>query len=149
KDDEKVEGIYLEPSFVVAGYATLGELRDALIDFKSSGKFIIAYSENYSEADYYLASVADEIYLNPVGALEFNGLSTEVVFLKGTLDKLRVEPQIFKVGDFKSAVEPFVRKEISEPSRIQTTAFINSIYDHYLAGVAEARGLDINQLRST
>src|SRR5690606_36611927 len=86
---------------------------------------------------------------NPVGALEFNGLSTEVVFLKGTLDKLGVEPQIFKVGDFKSAVEPFVRKEMSEPSRIQTTAFINSIYDHYLAGVAEARGLDTNQLSST
>src|SRR5690606_18586468 len=94
KTDEKVEGILLEPKFVTSGYAKLEEIREALLDFKGSGKFVIAYSENYSEADYFLASVADEVYLNPMGMLEFDGLSSQVVFVKGTLDKLGIEPQI-------------------------------------------------------
>lgn len=149
KTDEKIEGIFLEPRFVTAGYAKLEEIRDALVDFKTSGKFIIAYSEIYSEADYFLASVADEIYLNPMGDLEFNGLSTEAVFLKGTLDKLGIEAQIFKVGDFKSAVEPFTRKDMSEPSKLQTEAFLNAIYDHYLGEVAASRGLGLQALKET
>lgn len=147
KTDEKIEGVFMEPQFVTSGYAKLEEIRDALLDFKSSGKFIVAYSEAYSEADYFLASVADEIYLHPMGQIEFNGLSTEVVFLKGTLDKLGIEPQIFKVGDFKSAVEPFSRKDMSEPSRTQTTAFLNAIYDHYLEEVSASRGLEFQHLK--
>lgn len=147
KTDDKVEGILLEPQFVVSGYAKLEEIREAIVDFKSSGKFVIAYSENYSEGDYFLASVADEVYLNPLGMVEFDGLSSQVVFVKGTLDKLGIEPQIFKVGDFKSAVEPFDRKDMSEASRLQTSAFLNAIYDHYLASVADARGLDAASLK--
>lgn len=147
KDDEKIEGIFLEPQFLSSGYAKLEEIRTALEDFKASGKFIVAYSEAFSEADYFLASVADEIYLNPMGMLEFNGLSTEVVFLKGTLDKLGIEPQIFKVGDFKSAVEPFTRTEMSEPSRLQTESFINSIYNSYLERVSDSRNIGIPQLK--
>lgn len=146
KEDDQINGIYLEPRFVISGYAKLNEIRDALLDFKESGKFIYAYSEIYSEADYYLASVADEIILTPVGQLEFNGLSAEVVFLKGTLEKLDIEPQVFKVGDFKSAVEPFTRKEMSEPSRLQTNSFLNSIYDHYIAKIAASREIPAEKL---
>ena len=149
KEDDKIEGIFLEPQFLTSGFAKLEEIRTALKEFKTSGKFVIAYSEAYSEADYYLASVADEIYLNPVGMLEFNGLSSEIIFLKGTLDKLGIEPQVFKVGDFKSAVEPFVRTEMSEASRTQTEAFINNIYNHYLGNVAESRGVNVDQLKET
>lgn len=149
KTDDKVEGIYLEPQFLTSGFAKLEELREALLDFRSEGKFVIAYSEAYSEADYFLASVADEIYLNPLGMLEFNGLSAEVTFFKGTLDKIGVEPQIFKVGDFKSAVEPFTRTDMSEASRLQTESFVNSIYDVYLEKVAESRKIDLNELRET
>lgn len=147
KNDDKIEGIYLEPQFLTSGFAKLEELREALLDFKSEGKFIIAYSEAYSEADYFLASVADEIYLNPLGMLEFNGLSAEVTFFKGTLDKIGVEPQIFRVGDFKSAVEPFTRTDMSEASRLQTESFVNTIYNVYLEKVAESRKIEINELR--
>ncbi len=147
KNDDKVEGIYLEPQSLTSGFGKLEELREALLDFKSEGKFIIAYSEAYSEADYFLASVADEVYLNPLGMLEFNGLSAELTFFKGTLDKIGVEPQIFKVGDFKSAVEPFTRTDMSEASRLQTEAFVNSIYDVYLEKVASSREIALNELR--
>ena len=147
KTDNKVEGILLEPQSVSSGYAKLEEVREALLDFKKSGKFVLAYSENYSEADYFLASVADEIYLNPLGMLEFDGLSSQAVFVKGTLEKLGVEAQIFKVGDFKSAVEPFDRKDMSEASRLQTSAFLNAIYDHYLDRIADARGLNAAELK--
>lgn len=147
KTDDKVEGILLEPQYVTSGYAKLEEIRESLLDFKASGKFILAYSENYSEGDYFLASVADEIYLNPLGMLEFDGLSSQAVFVKGTLEKLGIEAQIFKVGDFKSAVEPFDRKEMSEESRLQTSAFLNAIYDHYLDKIADARGLEADRLK--
>lgn len=146
KDDDKIKGIYLESQFIGAGFASLEEIRNALLDFKSSGKFILAYGEFFSEGDYYLVSVADNIALNPQGVLEFNGLSSEVVFLKGMLDKLGIEPEIFKVGDYKSAVETFTRTDMSEESRIQVNSFINSIYDVYLDNVAEARGVTLNSL---
>ncbi len=147
KDDSKIEGIYLDLSFLPAGYASVEEIRNALLDFKTSGKFIVAYGEAYTEKAYYLASVADRIFLNPVGALEFNGLYQETAFLKGTLEKLDVKPEVFRVGDFKSAVEPFLREDMSEENRLQTRSFLNSIYDHLIAGIAEARGLSAPELR--
>ena len=139
KTDKNIKGIYLQPTLVTAGMATLEEIREALLDFKKSGKFVVAYSELYNEKAYYLSSVAERIYLNPVGALEFNGLSSEVMFFKGTLEKLGIEPVIFKVGDYKSAVEPFLLKEMSAASREQTSSFLNSINDYQLRKVAEAR----------
>ncbi len=148
KEDEKVKGIYLNAGMIGAGYATLEEIRNALIDFKESGKFLIAYSEIYTEAGYYLASVANEIYLTPeYGLFEFNGLSAGTTFFKGTLDKLEIEPQIFRVGEFKSAIEPFTRQEMSEESRLQTASYVNSIYDTYLENVASARNIPLNELR--
>lgn len=148
KTDSKISGIYLEPGFAMGGFASLKEIRDALLDFKTSGKPIITYSEYYTEGAYYLASVADEIHLNPLGVVELNGLSSEVVFLKGMFDKLEIEPQIFRVGEFKSAVEPFFRKDMSPESRLQITSFLNSIYDTYLTEVSESLNLEKAQLEA-
>jgi len=148
KDDEKIEGILVEHKWVVAGYATLEEIRNDLQDFKSSGKFVISYGDYLNEKDYYLASVADEIYIHPEGWMELNGLASNMAFFKGTLDKLEIEPQIFKVGDFKSAAEPITRKDMSDENREQILSFLNSIYDNYLEKVAESRSIEIDQLRN-
>ncbi len=147
--DEKVKGIYLEPRIFSAGFASLEEIRQELLDFRETDKFIIAYSEFYSEQGYYLASVADEIYLTPdYGFLEFNGLNIELVFIKKMLDKIGVEPQIFRVGDFKSAVEPFIRTDMSEENEEQITSFVNSIYDHLLGQIASSRGLNYETIKN-
>lgn len=147
KDDSKIEGIYLDCGMGRIGYATNEELRNTLLEFKKSGKFIYAYGEYYSESNYYLASVADSIYLNPEGLLEFNGLSSEVMFFKGMLDKLEVKPEIFRVGDFKSAVEPFFRESMSDANRLQYTSFLNSINGHVIAQVAASRKLPIETVK--
>ncbi len=147
KSDENIKGIYLDARYTAAGFATLQELRDALLDFKKSGKFIVTYGEIYTEGAYYLASTADQIHLNPIGLIELNGLSSEVPFIKGTLEKLEVKPLVFKVGDFKSAVEPFFLDKMSDANREQVTSYLNSIYDLYLKNVAESREIDIEQLR--
>ena len=127
KNDDRIKGIYLEPQYLQAGYSSLQEIRDAILDFKSSGKFVHAYGEYISEGDYYLVSTADSIYLNPEGSLEFNGLTAGVTFFKGLFEKLDIEPQIFRVGEFKSFIEPFVRKSMSEENRLQLTELITSV----------------------
>ena len=147
KYDSNIEGIYLEHGYVSGGYAALDEIRLALEDFKSSGKFVYSYGEYISEANYYVASVADEIVLNPIGSLEFNGLNASVTFFKGLFEKLEIEAQIFRVGTYKSAVEPFFRKDMSEANKEQMTSFINDIYDHFLQNVSEARNIEVNELR--
>ena len=147
KEDDRIKGIYLEHGFLGAGYSSLKEIRSALEDFKSSGKFIYSYAEWMPEGNYYVASVADEIYLNPIGSLEFNGLSANVVFLKGLFDKLDIEAQVFRVGDYKSAVEPFFRKDMSDANREQVTSFINDIYSHVLFDISKSRNLSIEQVR--
>lgn len=146
RENDNIEGIYLESQFIQAGYGSLKEIRDALDDFKASGKWIVAYNEAYTEKDYYISSVASEIYLNPVGVLELNGLVQETVFLKGTFEKLGIEPQIFRVGEFKSAVEPFFRTDMSEANKEQTRSFLNSIYSVFLDDVARSRDINRNEL---
>ena len=148
KTDDNIRGIYLQTETPVAGWASLEEVRNALVDFKKSKKFVYAYAESMSEKGYYLASVADKIYLNPAGDLEWNGLNAELSFFKGTLDKLGIEPEIFKVGEFKSAVEPFIRENMSDPNRLQVSSFLNSINDHMLVNVAQSRGLRVDSLRN-
>ncbi|MCZ6693239.1 MAG: signal peptide peptidase SppA [Bacteroidetes bacterium] len=148
KDDENIKGILIELKWVVAGYASLEEIRNDLQDFRSSGKFVISYGDYLNEKDYYLASVADEIYIHPEGWMELNGLASNMTFFKGTLDKLEIEPQIFKVGDYKSAAEPITRKDMSDENREQILSFLNSIYDNYLENVAESRTIEIDQLRN-
>jgi len=147
-NDDRIEGIFLQPGFVMAGYSSVEEIRNDLDAFKATGKWIIAYDELYSEKGYYLASVADEIHLNPQGELEFNGLSAEVNFFQGTFEKLDVDPQIFRVGDFKSAVEPFLRKDMSEPNRLQTSVLLNAMNDHALRGIAQSRGTTYDALKT-
>ncbi|MES3019419.1 MAG: signal peptide peptidase SppA [Bacteroidota bacterium] len=139
KTDQNIKGIYLDASSVSAGFATIEEIRNALIDFRKSGKFVIAYSEVYSQGAYYLASAADKIYLNPEGIVDFRGLSSESMFFKGSLDKLGIEAQIIKVGTYKSAVEPFILEKMSEPNRRQVTSFLGSMYDHFLTKISESR----------
>ncbi|MCZ6520303.1 MAG: signal peptide peptidase SppA [Bacteroidetes bacterium] len=148
KDDQNIKGILIELKWVVAGYASLEEIRNDLQDFRSSGKFVISYGDYLNEKDYYLASVADEIYVHPEGWMELNGLASNMAFFKGTLDKLEIEPQIFKVGDYKSAAEPITRKDMSDENREQILSFLNSIYDNYLENVAESRTIEIDQLRN-
>ena len=147
KKDDDIKGILLNLEIVQGGMASLEEVRDALFDFKKSGKFIVAYHEVCSEKSFYLSSVADEIYLHPQGTLEFNGLSAEVMFYKRLFAKAGIEPYIFRVGSFKSAVEPFFRENFSDSARFQTVSFLNSINGHMLRQVAEARHIDPARLK--
>lgn len=148
KNDNRIKGIYLDLSAVSASFATLQEIRDALLDFKTSGKFIVAYSEGYTQRAYYLASTADKVYVNPEGTIDFRGLASQTPFIKGTLDKLGVEMQVVKVGTFKSAVEPFILDRMSEANRQQVTSFLGSIYDHFVNQIGTSRGIPADSLRA-
>jgi protease-4 len=124
-------------------------LREALIDFKESGKFIVAYDEAYSEGGYFLASVADEIYLNPLGGIDFNGFASEAIFLKGFFEKVGIKPEVFRVGEFKSAVEPFILDKMSPENRLQTQYFLDDINNHAVKLVAESRGIALDSMMKT
>jgi protease-4 len=145
--DKQVDGIYLNLSAAPqTGWANLKSIRSALLDFKNSGKFIYAYSSIYTEQSYYLASVADSIFMAPEGIMEFNGLSSTPTFYLGLFEKLELEPMIFRVGTYKSAVEPFLRKDMSEASRRQTEAYLGDIWSVFLEDVATSRKLSREQL---
>lgn len=146
KTDENIKGIYLELGTVPSGIATLEEIRNALIDFKKSGKFIISYGEDYTQKAYYIASVSDKIYLNPEGSLVFKGLNGEIMFYKGLLEKLDVEIQVIRHGKFKSAVEPFVLDKMSDANKEQTLKYLSSIWDNMLDGISASRNLTKDDL---
>lgn len=145
--DPNIKGIFLTASYPIAGFATIEEIRSALQEFRQSGKWVVAYSEIMSEQAYYLTTAADKIYLNPEGELEFNGLTAEVSFFKKMFDKLEIKPEIFRVGEYKSAVEPFMLEKMSKENRDQLSELINGIYDVIVQRVADARRLDKNKLR--
>lgn len=147
-NDNNINGIYLDATYLMAGMATTEEIRNALLKFKKSGKFIIAYSEVYSQKAYYLASVADKIYLNPQGALELKGLSSNNMFFKGALDKLEIEAQVIKVGTFKSAVEPFILDKMSDANRLQITSLLHAVYTNFVSKIAESRKLNPDSVKS-
>jgi len=147
KTDPKIEGIYLDMSMFMSGYGVAREIRQALLDFKSSGKWIVAYSEFYTEQAYYIVSVADQVLLNPEGEIEFNGLAVEVSFFKKLFDKLDIKPQIFRVGDFKSAVEPFMLDRMSAENKLQLNELITDIHTSLLTDIAQSRNIDIEALR--
>lgn len=149
KGDSKIKGILLDGSMGRMGMAKNEELRNALLDFKKSGKFVFSYGEYFSESSYYTSSVADSIFLNPEGLVEFNGLNSEIMFFKGALDKLEIKPEVFRVGDFKSAVEPFIRENMSDANRLQANSFLNSINNFNLAQVAKARSIPYEQAKLT
>jgi len=150
KTDEKITGIFLDLSFIQAGFGTVEEIRNALIDFKESGKWIISYSEIYSQKAYYLASVSDEIYVYPEGIVDFRGLRTTLAFLKGTMEKLDIEPQVIRGSNnkFKSAVEPFIMEEMSQANRMQTEAWLGSMWDHMVEKIATSRNISAEELKS-
>lgn len=148
KEDDRIKGIYLDAGISAAGFASLKEIRDQLQDFRESGKFIIGYSSILSERAYYVASVADELYLSPEGFMEFNGFFAEVLFIKGTLEKLGIQPQVFKVGEFKSAVEPLIRENMSDASREQTESFLSSLYNTYLSDISKSNDKPVQTLRN-
>lgn len=148
RNDDNISGILLDVPYIRAGFTKIADIRASLNKFKESGKFLVAASDMYSEGGYYLASVANEVIVNPVyGMFEFNGLDAERIFFKGTLDKLNIEPYIFRVGDYKDAIEPFIRKEMSAPSRRHTTHLINMLQEEILNSVATSRELDVEKLR--
>jgi protease-4 len=145
--DENVAGIFLDLTSLQTGYAALEEIRNKLISFKKSGKFIYAYSEVYSQPSYYLASAADKVFLHPTGLAELKGLSSEIMFFKGTLEKLGLEPQVFRHGKFKSAVEPFIQDKLSDANREQIRTFLRSFWNHMLEGISKERKLSVNTLQ--
>jgi protease-4 len=149
KTDSNIEGIYLDLSIFMAGYGVAKEVREALLDFKSSGKWVVAYSEFYTEQAYYIASVADKVYLNPEGEIEFNGLSIEVSFFKKLFDKLDINPQIFRVGDFKSAVEPFMLDKMSNENRLQLNELISDLHHTMLEDISKSRNISYDVLKQT
>jgi protease-4 len=147
KDDAKIKGIYITITQPMAGYTEIEEIREALLDFRQGGKWVIVFSEGLSESAYYLASAADKIYLHPEGDVEFNGLAVDITFFKRLFDKLEVKPEVFRVGEFKSAVEPFILEKMSDANRLQLTEMINSIYDQVVTRVSESRSIPKANLR--
>lgn len=145
-EDDNIKGIYLNLSQVGSGMATLEEVRNALLKFKESGKFIVSYSEMYSQKAYYLATVSDQICLNPEGALDFRGMAAEITFFKGLLDKLDINAQIIRHGKYKSAIEPFISDQMSEANKEQTLSYIGSIWNHILNGISVARNIPVDEL---
>lgn len=146
--DANIKGIYLKTEGPQAGWATLEEIRNQLTEFKKSKKFIVTYGESYSEKGYYIASVADKIYLNPAGGIEWNGLSAEYSFFKGTFDKLEVKPLVFRVGEFKSAIEMFSRQDMSEASKKQSSELIGAINDNFLKNISASRNISVEELKN-
>ena len=146
--NDKVKGIYLEAGSLAAYPADLQELRRALLEFKESGKWIVSYGDQYSRGAYYLCSVADELFLNPIGAIDWSGMSSQPMFYTGLMKKVGVKMQVFKVGTYKSAVEPFINTEMSEANREQTLSYLSSIWNGMLKDVAASRKLKVDALNS-
>jgi protease IV len=146
KNDDRIKGIFLDLMDVPSGLSTITEIRNALIDFKTSGKFIYTYGEMISQKAYYLATTSDKIYINPVGMLEFRGFRGDVMFIKGLLEKLEIEPQIIRHGKYKSAIEPLILDKMSEANKEQTLGFIQSMWDETLSGISQARNIQPDEL---
>lgn len=147
KQDTAIKGVYLKCNNDPNGFASNEELRIALADFKKSGKFVYAYGDEITQKAYYVASVADRIYCNPKGEVEWKGFATQMLYLKGALQKLEIEPQIFYAGKFKSATEPLREDHMTDANRLQLTSLLADFYDRLLRTTAQARGIDTAVLR--
>ena len=146
QEHENIKGIYLQANSLGTSYASLQEIRNALLDFKESGKFVIAYAASYAQGLYYLSSAADKVLLNPKGMIEWRGIASAPLFYKDLLQKIGVEMQVFKVGTYKSAVEPFIATEMSPANREQVTTFITSIWGQVTEGVSTSRNISVDSL---
>ncbi len=147
KEDPDIKGIYLNKILPLMGMSSANTLREALADFRASGKFVVAYGHAYSQSGYYLASVADEVILNPIGLVDFRGLSTAILFFKGLIDKLDVQMRIFYAGKFKSATEPFRLDKMSDENRLQIREYLEDLYADMLADVSASRNIPVDRLR--
>ena len=148
KENDKVKGIYLEGGALQSDFASNEELRRALLDFKKSKKWIIAYADSYSQGTYYIASVADRVLLNPSGMLDWHGIAQQTTFYTGLMEKLGIKAQVFKVGTFKSAVEPFTLKQMSEANRLQMSELIGGLWKDMCTTVGASRQLSPDSLNS-
>ena len=146
ENDENIKGVFLQLSNVSAGIATLGEIRDALMDFKESGKFIYAFADAYTQKSYYLASMADSIFMTPEGMFLFTGMSAEVTFYKNALEKIGIEMQVVKHGSYKSAAEMFTREDLSEENREQIEAYVGAVWDKIISDISESRNISVEKL---
>ena len=146
KEHENIKGIYLQASSLESSFASLEEIRQALADFKESGKFIVAYADQYTQSMYYLASVADKVIVNPHGSIAWHGLASQTIFYKDLLKKIGVDMQIFKVGTYKSAVEPFIATEMSDANREQVTVYLHSIWEQLTNDIAASRPISTDSL---
>ena len=146
KDNENIKGIYLQPNVFIAEYPSLEEIRKALSDFKGSGKFIVAYADQYTQEMYYLASVADKIIVNPQGSIALHGLASQIMFYTDLMKKIGIEMQIFKVGTYKAALEPFIATEMSDATREQISVYLNSIWERTLEDISKSRNISIERL---
>ena len=148
KTNDKIKGIYLEGGLLSADFASLEELRKALVDFKQSKKFVVAYADQYTQGSYYLASAADKVWLNPSGMLDWHGIASQPIFFTDLMKKVGVKMQVFKVGTFKSAVEPYILTEMSEPNRQQVQSFIGDIWQHFCQDVSASRKISTDSLNA-
>lgn len=148
KTNDKIKGIYLEGGLLSADFASLEELRKALIDFKQSKKFVVAYADQYTQGSYYLASAADKVWLNPSGMLDWHGIASQPIFFTDLMKKVGVKMQVFKVGTFKSAVEPYILTQMSEPNRQQVQSFIGDIWQHFCQDVSASRKISTDSLNA-
>ncbi len=148
KNEDKIKGIYLDSRTLSASMATLAEIRQELLSFKESGKFIVSYADTYSQSGYYLASTADKVAINPQGMLDLHGFAATPIFFKEALDKLGIEMQIFKVGTYKSAVEPFTQNEMSEANRLQVASYLNDSWSFFRQDLADSRSLTVTAIDS-
>ena len=146
KENEKISGIYIESGMFASGSASLEALRRALIDFKESGKFVVSYADNFTQGSYFLCSVSDKVFLNPQGILEMNGLSSQTMFYKGLMEKLGVKMEIFKVGTYKGAVEPFMLDHLSDANREQIQSYLSSIWGNITEGIASSRKISVEKV---
>ena len=147
KDDADIKGIYINAMYLTAGKATSAVLRDALVDFKTSGKFIVAYANYYTQNAYYVASAADSVLLNPIGAVDFRGLSSTILFFKGMLDKMDVQMRIFYAGKFKSATEPLRLDKMSDENRLQVREYVTALHNEMIRDISTGRNIPEAELR--
>lgn len=145
-DNEFIKGIYLEAGGIMASPASTEEIRNALLHFKQTGKFVVAYGGSYTETDYYICSVADKVILNPQGLVDWHGVASQTIYFKDLLAQLGIEMEVFKVGTYKSAVEPYTSMEMSEENREQITAYTSSIWNNMVKGVSLSRGITPEEL---
>jgi protease-4 len=148
KEDSKIKGIYIEPLIIPAGIATIDEIRNAILDFKESGKFVICYGDYFSQTSYYLATAADKIYMNPEGFFPLVGMRAQILFFKGAFEKLGIKPEIVRHGEYKSAVEPLMYDQMSDENREQINALLVSIWDYITSQISDSRGITKEQINN-